>query len=35
MGFGVYDHAALKGRYLVLREWRDGQTVQVERAATE
>jgi branched-chain amino acid transport system substrate-binding protein len=30
MGFGVYDHAALKGRYLVLREWRDGRTVQVE-----
>ena len=30
MGFGVYDHAALKGRYLVLREWRDGETVQVE-----
>jgi branched-chain amino acid transport system substrate-binding protein len=30
MGFGVYDHAALKGRYLVLREWRDGKTVQVE-----
>ena len=24
MGFGVYDHAALKGRYLVLRKWRDG-----------
>jgi hypothetical protein len=30
MGFGVYDHAALKGGYLVLREWRDGETVQVE-----
>ena len=30
MGFGVYDHGALKGRYLVLREWRDGKTVQVE-----
>jgi len=29
MGFGTYDHAALKGRYLVLREWRDGKTVQV------
>jgi branched-chain amino acid transport system substrate-binding protein len=29
MGFGHYDHAALKGQYLVLREWRDGQTVQV------
>lgn len=30
MGFGHYDHAALKGRYLVLREWRDGRTVEVE-----
>jgi len=30
MGFGVYDHGALKGRYLVLREWRDGTTVQIE-----
>ncbi|MCU1427677.1 MAG: Extracellular ligand-binding receptor [Actinomycetia bacterium] len=29
MGFGVYDHAALKGHYLVLREWRDGRSVQV------
>jgi branched-chain amino acid transport system substrate-binding protein len=29
MGFGVYDHAALKGEYLVLREWKDGRTVQV------
>jgi ABC-type branched-subunit amino acid transport system substrate-binding protein len=29
MGFGTYDHAALKGQYLVLREWRDGRTVQV------
>ena len=31
MGFGVYDHGALAGEYLVLREWRDGRTVQVER----
>lgn len=30
MGFGVYDHAALKGRFLVLREWKDGRTVQVD-----
>jgi ABC-type branched-subunit amino acid transport system substrate-binding protein len=30
MGFGVWDHAALKGEYLVLREWRDGKTVQVD-----
>jgi ABC-type branched-subunit amino acid transport system substrate-binding protein len=29
MGFGVYDHAALKGPYLVLRSWREGRTVQV------
>jgi branched-chain amino acid transport system substrate-binding protein len=29
MGFGHYDHAALKGQFLVLREWRDGKTVQV------
>ena len=30
MGFGHYDHAALTGTYLVLREWRDGKSVQVE-----
>lgn len=30
MGFGCYDHGALKGEYLVLREWRDGRTVQVD-----
>jgi branched-chain amino acid transport system substrate-binding protein len=29
MGFGVWDHGALKGDYLVLREWRDGRSVQV------
>ncbi len=29
MGFGVWDHAALKGHYLVLREWKDGRSVQV------
>jgi branched-chain amino acid transport system substrate-binding protein len=29
MGFGHYDHGALKGRYLVLRRWQDGKTVQV------
>jgi ABC-type branched-subunit amino acid transport system substrate-binding protein len=28
MGFGPWDHAALKGPFLVLREWRDGHTVQ-------
>ncbi|MBK5287089.1 MAG: ABC transporter substrate-binding protein [Acidimicrobiia bacterium] len=31
MGFGVRDRGALKGQFLVLREWRDGTTVQVER----
>ncbi len=31
MGFGQYDHAALKGEYLVLREWRDGRTQEVAR----
>jgi branched-chain amino acid transport system substrate-binding protein len=29
IGFGTYDHAALKGHYLVLRTWRDGHSVQV------
>ena len=29
MGFGVRDHAALKGEFLVLRTWRDGRTVEV------
>lgn len=29
MGFGAWDHAALKGSYLVLREWRDGRSIQV------
>ena len=29
MGFGTWDHAALKGHYLVLRTWRDGHSVQV------
>lgn len=30
MGFGQWDHAALKGDYLVLREWRDGRSVEWE-----
>jgi branched-chain amino acid transport system substrate-binding protein len=30
MGFGHFDHGALKGEYLVLREWRNGETVQVD-----
>jgi ABC-type branched-subunit amino acid transport system substrate-binding protein len=29
MGFGVWDHSALKGHYLVLRTWRAGRSVQV------
>jgi ABC-type branched-subunit amino acid transport system substrate-binding protein len=29
MGFGSWDHGALKGPYLVLRAWREGHTVQV------
>jgi ABC-type branched-subunit amino acid transport system substrate-binding protein len=29
MGFGDWDHAALKGEALVLRAWRDGRTVEV------
>ena len=29
IGFGAWDHAALKGHYLVLRTWRDGHSVQV------
>ena len=28
MGFGVWDRGALKGPYLVLRQWREGQTMQ-------
>lgn len=32
MGFGHYDHAALKGHYLVLREWKDGRSIQVPTA---
>ncbi len=31
MGFGNQDHGALKGHFLVLREWKDGKTVQVRR----
>jgi ABC-type branched-subunit amino acid transport system substrate-binding protein len=32
MGFGLWDRAALKGEFLVLRRWEDGRSVQVERA---
>ena len=31
IGFGVQDHAALKGQFLVLRAWRGGRSVQVDR----
>lgn len=31
MGFGTYDHAALKGEYLVLRSWQGGRSVQLPR----
>ncbi len=30
MGFGHYDHGALKGPYLVLRRWEGGQSVEVD-----
>jgi hypothetical protein len=30
MGFGRWDRAALTGRYLVLRAWREGASVEVE-----
>ena len=30
LGFGRWDRGALKGRYLVLRQWRDGQTVELD-----
>jgi branched-chain amino acid transport system substrate-binding protein len=29
LGFGLHDRGALHGRYLVVREWRGGETVQV------
>jgi hypothetical protein len=29
MGFGYFDHAALKGHFLVLREWKDNRSIQV------
>lgn len=31
LGFGAWDRGALKGHFLVLREWRDGRSRQVER----
>jgi hypothetical protein len=32
LGFGVHDRGALHGRYLVLRQWCDGETLQVTSA---
>ena len=29
LGFGHYDRGALHGRYLVLRQWRDGTSVEI------
>ena len=28
MGFGRYDRGALKGQFLVIRQWRDGTSVE-------
>lgn len=33
MGFGAWDHGALKGPYLVLRAWRQGRTVELASGA--
>jgi ABC-type branched-subunit amino acid transport system substrate-binding protein len=33
LGFGVRDRGALHGRYLVLRQWRDGRSVQLDEGA--
>jgi len=35
MGFGQWDHAALKGEALVLRMWRDGHSVEVDDTIEE
>jgi ABC-type branched-subunit amino acid transport system substrate-binding protein len=32
MGFGRWERSALKGEFLVLRQWREGQSVELERA---
>jgi hypothetical protein len=32
LGFGIHDRGALHGRYLVLRRWDDGRSVEVARA---
>jgi hypothetical protein len=31
LGFGAHDRGALHGRYLVVRQWRDGVSVQLDR----
>lgn len=31
LGFGHFDHGALHGEYLVLRQWRGGTSVEVAR----
>ncbi len=32
LGFGTYDRGALHGRYLVLRQWRDGHSVEINQS---
>jgi branched-chain amino acid transport system substrate-binding protein len=34
LGFGNWDRAALHGRYLVMRQWRDGRSIEVDAART-
>jgi ABC-type branched-subunit amino acid transport system substrate-binding protein len=31
LGFGKYDRGALHGRYLVMRQWRDGNSIEVDK----
>jgi len=31
LGFGHYDRVSLHGRYLVLRQWRDGETIECKK----
>jgi branched-chain amino acid transport system substrate-binding protein len=33
LGFGRWDRSALKGRYLVLRQWRDGASVEIDEGS--
>ena len=33
LGFGKYDRGALHGRYLVLRQWLDGKSVEMTAAS--